>query len=300
MNKYSKALLSLLKEQFINIVGNKSFQTKSETRSYYLEKFNDNLYKPMDKSAEEAYVKRGGNEIYSGKMNALRSSSALTYNLLWNQIANFKGNSERIGKGSYKVEFEKQFAPLKPSASNRPANLDAFLYCKETQEAVACEMKMMEWILNKPATLKRKYLEFSNYAVDEKSSKIFVDIANKLLLQNITKYDAFQMFKHTVACYTACASKKTEKISKLTLVNCVWTLSTPEKLEPKYRNRYIEEEKCELKEFEVFRQIMRPVIKLFEDIGVDFDIRFYTFNEFLSLLDKSNDEKQYLRRYTLL
>jgi len=313
MDKYTKAIMSLIKNVFENVVGIRSYQNGSEARTYYLENLNDNLYKQMDEIAENAYGQGTGNEIASGKMNALRSSSALTYNLFWNRKAEFKASSARIGKGFYSVEFEKQYHTLNSSVPGLPANLDAFLYCEDTCEAIACEMKMMEWIFNKPGNLRSKYLSPANY-INEDVGKVFADIAKELILQNdytdpdaiqeeypcrMTRYDAFQMFKHTVACYSACVSEETRKIKKLTLVNCAWTLSIPEVLEQKHCERYLREEECERREFEDFKHIMQPVKKLFADIGVDFDICFYSFNDFLLLMEKDNDELNYLRRYTL-
>ncbi len=310
MDKYTREIMGLLKNVFENVAGAHAYQTESEARTYYLENLNDNLYKPMNETAEKAYGKGSGNEIASGKMNALRSSSALTYNLFWNQTAKFKEGSERIGSGEYFVEFEKQYHTLNSSAKGLPANLDAFLYCKDTCEAVACEMKMMEWIFNKPSALRRKYLDPKNY-VNEAVGEVFVRIAKSLIPKealaeeqdeysgSMTRYDAFQMFKHTVACYSACAGEEAREIKKLTLVNCAWTLSIPEVLEPKHCKRYRAEEKLEHCEFEEFKKLMQPAIKLFSDIGVDFDICFYSFNDFLKLMEKNEDELDYLRRYTV-
>ena len=129
MDKYTKAILTILKDKYTEINGEKLFQMKDGAREFYLENLEDNLYRPMDANAMKAYGEGTGNEIASGKMNALRSSSALTYNLFWDQIAEVKvGADNTIGSGVYKVEFEKQYHTLKPSVSRFPANLDAFLY----------------------------------------------------------------------------------------------------------------------------------------------------------------------------
>lgn len=316
MDKYTKAILTLLKGKFIEVVGNCPFQNGSEARDFYVKVLEDNLYKPMDEDSHEEYGEGNGNEIDSGKMNALRSSSAMTYNLFWNRIARITKaqiHGSVIGDGVYSVEFEKKYHTLKPSVSNVAANLDALLYCQNKKEAIACEMKMTEWIFNKPGALRAKYLNPENY-IDVNAGKVFVTIAKELILPNdyddpdeikpespcrMTRYDAFQMFKHAVACYTACVSEEARKIKKLTLVNCAWTLSTPEVLEPKHKERYLREEECELAEFEQFKEIMAPVKSLFAAMDVDFDICFYNFNDFLALLDKTSDELEYLRRYTL-
>ena len=313
MDKYTKAILTILKDQYIKVMGEKSFQKAEGARAFYLENLDDNLYRPMDANARTAYGEGSGNEIESGKMNALRSSSAMTYNLFWDQIAEVnKGPGNLIGDGVYKVEFEKQYSTLKTSKAK--ANLDAFLYCKHTEEAVACEMKMTEWIFNKPGTLKAEYLNPKNY-IDGEAGRVFSAIAKELILYNdyedpemekaeypgiCSRYDAFQMFKHTAACYTACMKEEPRKIRKLTLVNCAWTITRKDLLEAELQKRYNDEEDIELHEFDRFIKIMEPVKELFASRGVQFEIWFYPFAEFLQIFDKMDEERYYLRRYTLI
>jgi len=315
MDRYTKRILNILKDQYTGIMGEKEFQTTDGAREFYLKELNDNLYRPMDANARTAYGEGSGNEIESGKMNALRSSSAMTYNLFWDQIAEVnKGPGNLIGNGVYKVEFEKQYHTLKSSVSRFPANLDAFLYCKRTREVVACEMKMTEWIFNKPGTLKVAYLNPENY-IDEEAGKVFTAVAKELILHNdyddpeveqigypciCTRYDAFQMFKHAVACYTACVKEEEREIRKLTLVNCAWMLTRKDLLEPDLRERYDREEQAELDEFDQFRKIMEPVKELFAAKGIQFEIWFYPFAEFLQMFDKTAEELYYLSRYTFL
>lgn len=318
MDKYTKEILDILKAAFENAAGIHAYQAESDARAYYLKDLDDNFFCPMSEETVAAYGRGSGSEIASGKMNALRSSSAMTYNLLGNDSVEITAPSlpadglHRIGAGQYQVEFEKQFPTLKESVSNRPANLDAFLYCRETCEAVACEMKMTEWLFNKSGALRSKYLDPANY-IDEESGKVFVQTARDLILWNdydvqeenpenypcrMARYDAFQMFKHTIALYNACSQIEQRKIRKLTLANCVWALPEPNVLSTEYKERYRFEEKCERYEFDEFREAMQPVKKLFADAGVDFEIEFYTFGEFLSQLKKNEEERRYLRRYT--
>ena len=315
MDRYTKEILTVLKDQYTKINGEKPFQTTEGAREFYLENLNDNLFRPMDANAKTAYGQGSGNEIDSGKMNALRSSSAMTYNLFWDQIAEVnKGPGNLIGNGVYKVEFEKQYHTLKPSVSKFPANLDAFLYCKHTGEAVACEMKMTEWIFNKPGKLKAAYLNPESY-IDAQAGQMFSDIAKEMILHTdyedpgiekaeyaciFSRYDAFQMFKHAVACYTACVVEEAREIRKLTLVNCAWMLTAKDMLASDLRERYDREESVELDEFHRFRKIMEPVKGLFAAKGIIFDIWFYPFAEFLQMFNKTDEELQYLRRYTLI
>ena len=314
MDKYTKAILTILKDKYTEINGEKLFQTKDGAREFYLENLEDNLYRPMDANAMKAYGEGTGNEIASGKMNALRSSSALTYNLFWDQIAEVKvGADNTIGNGVYKVEFEKWYHTLKPSVSRFPANLDAFLYCKHTKEAIACEMKMTEWIFNKPGMLRAAYLNPDNY-IDSEAGKVFSSVAKALILHNdyddpetekseypavTSRYDTFQMFKHAVACYTAIAKEESREIKNLTLVNCAWMITDIDLLDAELKERYIREKEEELYGFGQFKEIMEPVKDLFAKKNVQFDIKFYSYAEFLGLFDKTDEELNYLRRYTL-
>ncbi len=314
MDKFEKNMLEFLKDKYLEQNPGAEFQVSDGAQAYYLKDLKDNLVTKMSPAVEAQYGAGSGGEIDSGKMKALRSSSAMTFNLLGNDPAVIDGDKSkgnRIGSGTYAVEFEKQFYTLKKNVSNRPANLDAFLYCDETKEAIACEMKMMEWLLNAPGKLKEVYLNPYNY-LDSKAGAVFVDVAKRLIDFSVEKkedgyksvmkrYDAFQMFKHTVACYNAAISSSEEKrmFNKLTLVNCVWMPSEDKFSEKEFCKRYIEKKEQEHKDFEQFKEIMEDVKPLFADVNVDFEICFYTVDEFLDILVKKPEAVNALRRYTL-
>ena len=321
MTNFEKEIMELLKNNFLrsdeNYRKNRNkakreirFQRDDKEGSYYLFSLADNLYKPMSNKTLLEYGSGSGNEIFSGKMNALRSSSALTYNLFGNEYVILDGKK-------FSVEFEKQFHTLKTSVSSFPANLDAFLYCEETQEAIACEMKMLEWLLNNPGKLKKAYLNPKNY-IDENAGNTFKKIAAKYLIENYDetldleeysckydRYDAFQMFKHAIACYTDCATEEEKRpIKKLTLLNCIWTLSNPDKLSDKASEEYAKRKKEEMDNAKKFAKLMNEnseLKNLFneEGIKVEFSVEFCEFGNLLSRLDKTEDELSYLKRYTL-
>lgn len=76
--------------------------------NFYLDSLEDNLYLSMSDTAKASYGQGSGNEIASGKMNALRSPSVMTYNLFWNHIAESVAPRDSIiGSGIYQVELEK-------------------------------------------------------------------------------------------------------------------------------------------------------------------------------------------------
>ena len=313
MEKYTKEILDLLKNRYIQLFGNRTFSDVSEMQNYWLKDYKDNLIHPMDANAEKAYGEGAGNEITNGKIGALKSSSALTYNLFWDQIAEIIHGNGHIGNGMYRVEFEKKLRTLK--SSSIPAHLDAFLYCKHTKEAIACEMKMTEWIFNRPGNLRASYLDPDNY-VSRGAGIVFAACAEKIKGKpvvakdgrcleyevNYKNYDTAQMFKHAVALYRACdEAAEVHEVKKLTLLNCAWTLTAPEKLpSAALQNQYAETWDTEINEFDRFTTEMRPIKDLFKNsLGIDFDIRFCTFAELLGMLEKTEKEKAYLERYQI-
>jgi len=307
MDNNAKEILTILKNKYEEVSGaDKGFQNTNETREYYLENLEDNLYMPMSVGAEAFYKQGSGNELKT-KMKALRSSSALTYNLFWDLIAEIKDNDLEFGKGVYQVELEKQFPTLKESVSNNPANLDAFLYCKHTKEAIACEMKLAEWLFNSPGKLKPAYLDKNNYRYE---GEVFANVAQSLLSPDgrtdkkgnyygfTNRYDVFQMFKHALACYNACRFVEKRDIKKLTLVNCVWTLDETDKLSKSALYNYKKKEKEEREEFDEFEGKIEPIKALFKKVGVDeFNVRFCEFSDFVRIFNKTDDELNYLKRY---
>lgn len=319
MDKLTKEILEILKRQYTEVVGHKPFQNTSEAREYYLENLDDNLYEPMSPESYKAYSAGSGNEISSGKMNSLRSSSALTYNLFSGGTATiadsvfFKHSNLNLLPGEYSVEFEKQYHTLKPSVSNRPANLDAFLYNSDKSAAIAVEVKMTEWIFNKPGNLKSAYLDKNSY-INEEAGNVFVSVARSLTGANdyddpadakaeyspySTHYDTFQMFKHAVACYTACVNKKEEArpIKKLTLLNILWRLGFESELSDESQKIYSSIFNTENMELKIFLERMQPVKKLFADIGVEFDIEAMNSSYFPIFFNLSQNKASYLVRY---
>ncbi|MGI6700719.1 MAG: hypothetical protein ACOX6G_10485 [Christensenellales bacterium] len=338
MTKYEKKILTLLKKAFEQVakehnrpeVCNYECGSPDCRRHYYVVNPEDNLSEPMNDSVRSRYEKGNGNELKE-KMRALRSSSALTYNLFGNKEAKIKAKEfrndskkkfEKIGEGTYAVGFEEKYPTLFiPQGEGKlprkiEANLDAFLYCEKTGEAIAIEMKMLEWILNSPGRLRERYLSEKNY-LDKYVGRVFCQIANQLISKsvptysksgdkiveytsNLTKFDAFQMFKHAIACYSSCSARKEEsqKIKKLTLINCMWTLPTSKI--PEFKEKYCANKKEVQGEFETFYNYMREVKSLFKRIDKDFefDIILCSFNDFLALLEKDKEELDYLRRYT--
>lgn len=261
------------------------------------------------------------------KMKSIRSSSAMTYNLLGNQQIDLINGRNYFSKGTYSVEYEKQLYTIKRNL--QPANLDAFLYNEAKEEGIFCEMKMMEWIFNEPESLKEAYenpeLYYANCVCGEKTVEAFRKaiymLKGAMLVRagadHFFRYDAWQMFKHTLGIYNMtstitkdemsrlCEKSKTEikmlsTCKKITLVNVVFEPGK-EILSDNLQIAYEKVCKMEHEDFEIFRQIMigSGVVERFKaDCGVDFDIRYMTAAEFMDCFDVGS-RKAYLERYRL-
>lgn len=294
--------------QTVKRITKKGEKVKIKDNEYYLYSLNDNLIKPMNSYVYCSYCNGSGNELES-KMKALRSSSAMTYNLFNNHssvsLKNYPKNN--ISSGKYTVEFEKQMFTLDESKTTMPANLDTFLTCGDT--VVACEMKMLEWFSTNNSILKSAYVtescydsvsqgkvfevfrSFAAHLID-KDGQIVVDEEYKTYFK---RYDCFQMFKHILACYNYCAKHK--NIKKLTLVNCVWEIKNPDSIKglPKSYKTICNEEHAE---FKLFKDLSRKAKIVFADIGVDFHVEYIPYHEFAEkVVALTKEEINYLKRY---
>ncbi len=275
---------------------------KSTEARYYFKTLDDNLVEPMGEKALEKYGEGDGNELKE-KMRAIRSSSAMTFNLLGNGKTTIKNNLY-LPTGSYDVTFEKQLRTIRNS--KRKANLDAFL---ETDEVlIFCEMKMTEWLFNKPGTVSKNYFDSGHYR-DEESAEAFISVAKAITSNRTTDYDArysglkqydgVQMFKHMLGVYNHVFhnEKFNARPETVFLVNCVWELESEAFLSEGARKEYLKKLALEHDEFEKFYQATKPVRDLFKEKGVIFDIRYITFSEMLDILEKSEKERKWLERY---
>ncbi len=297
--------------QIVKYITKEGEKVKNKDNEYYLYSLNDNLIKPMNRYVYGSYCNGSGNELES-KMKALRSSSAMTYNLFNNNSSVTLNNypNKNISGGKYTVEFEQQLFTLDESKTTMPANLDAFLTYGDT--VIACEMKMMEWFSANNSVLKSAYVNEECYDSVSKGKvfEAFRDFAAHLIEENgqisfdetikeyktyFKRYDCFQMFKHILACYNYCA--KHRNIKKLTLVNCVWEIKNPDSiggLPDRYKTICAEEHK----EFDLFKKLSCKVKTVFDAIGVEFNVEYIPYYEFAEkVVELSDEEKEYLNRY---
>ena len=278
-------------------------------------------------SGSELLDKPKGEIITPAKMKSIRSSSAMTYNLLGNKTIKSKEENGQFADAEYVIEYEKQLYTIRRNLN--PANLDAYLYSEEAQEAIFCEMKMMEWVFNKPGTLKGAYEDidryFANVPSGEKALAAFQKAIQMLknemscngMGEHFFRYDAWQMFKHLLGIYNmtsdvtraevAVLCQKSEgkiqlipQCKKIKLVNVVFEPSE-ECLPSTFRAKYNDILKIEHRDFATFERIMDEcgIYEVFKlDCHVDLKILYMSASKFMDCFDLQ-DREDYLERYRL-
>ena len=299
-------LLKYLKEKFESAVGHKMICAKNDDkisekkRPYYFEKLECNILpEGMKKAAKEAYEKGGGQE-FNLKMRALRSSSAMTFNIFGNDSVTIE-SGHKLTSGTYDIVYEKKFSTLRSAK----ANIDVCL--KNDNEILLFEMKMAEWLLNSPSKLRRSYLREEGYP-----DKEFFDVIKKIIdkyrseksaydreeySSETTYFDVFQIIKHIFGIYKEVFYKKELKIpasKKITLVCGMWTI------EDKNFSNYEEYEKISEKidcEFKTFHKNLKSIRDIFLTKDIIFDVIKLSVNDIIDSLNKKPDKKNYLQRY---
>lgn len=302
-----EALLNALKDRFKETAGTKEFGgcASASQKPYYLARLEDNLVVPMNESHIAEYSRGSGGEL-DGKMKSLRSSSAMTFNLLGNGPIALYG-THGLPAGTYSVEFEHQLPTL---ANNpRPANLDAKLEHANASTIIYCEMKLAEWILGKASMLRKQYLEPDSYLIPETPATVFVKAFASLcqgtpnddgtIAPKLSRYDAFQMMKHTLAIYTEMHRRMAaqEPLPKrIILLNCVWEMTNPSTL-GRYESTYRARETEEHEQYRVFKKTIMPIVQLFAGLGIGFEAQYLSFEQMRDAMDLSRAHRQALERY---
>ena len=252
--------------------------------------------------------KGSGGEIRPPKMACVYSSSAMAFNMLGNEKVTFIENPH-FAHGEYKIEYEKKLKILKQS--NGMSNIDVFLFNKDREEAIFCEMKMREWLNSPKKRLKEAYGNEENYC--DGACEVFLALIKDLQREKeqkdsqIKNYDVWQMFIHTLAIFKAFADggklKADKKCKKITLANVVYKIEdwapTDESDFKKTFEKWFEKEQKGFKRFHEIIFAQKSGLKdLFKnECGVDFNIVFITAHEFIDCMEKTNSEKKCLERY---
>ena len=302
MDAFSYEILSLLKSGYLATGERDDFEVHDigpsfSARQFYVTRLEDNLIHSMDARHIEEYRHGSGSEL-DDKMRALRSSSAMTFNLLRNGPVNVLWNGSRE---SYEVSYEAQ---LPTRTIGLPANLDAVLVNKE--HVIACEMKMLEWLLGKPSVLKSAYRRRETYR-DERAANTFLNLADTLFGQNglplLARYDAAQMFTHALALYNSCAEGRWPTQRRVDLVNVVHEMgeSALRQLSPLSRGHYekalAEEHRGAQRFVEAANETLAP---LFDTLGFGFTTVYAPVSDFISMLELDDATHSTLRTRYLL
>ena len=295
---YLDYFCDLLKKRFLQ-TGFISESDFIENDEFCLKNLEKNFFEPMSEETKKNYLDGDGDELgrkdktKKANMSAVRSSSAMIYNLLGNNDVIFKENAI-IPAGIYKKEYELKHETITYRYKRNPtrANLDAYLHNENNE--IFIEAKCMEWIENWTRhELKNAYLEEKFY-FDKSTFPIFESAGKRI---SCSQYDSVQMFRHTLAIYNYLREKKIAG-KKALLLNVVWELPA-EEIPEKARKRYTHQLALEHLEFEYFHEQMQPVINIFkEHTGCDFDIKYISVADFCKMIDYK-DEKQlkFIQRY---
>ncbi|WP_028128579.1 hypothetical protein [Selenomonas sp. AE3005] len=289
----------------------KTDKMNSETREkYYLADVNDNFCYEMSSNLEEKFG--GANEI-NGKMRALYSSSAMTYNIFTSKkissdkvkvIKSVDGLESNI---IYNLRFEE---PL-PALSTH-AKLDACIESEDKSTIVFFEMKMREWLIGGPSSLPKTYMDanipsqikglFEKYIKIKKENNKPVTIENDEKFKCSNDYfDVFQIIKHVLGIYNAIQNEKFPKGKKIRLVIGYWTIpddlfddKNPKQNKQKVKYGNIKKQmEAEIEDFiKNFNGIKKELFKEY-----DFKIERMTVKDIVDCLDKTEEEEEYLKRY---
>ncbi len=305
MDNFRNRVLTVLKDNFMKVHPDAEFdeEMSSSRRHFYLGYLEDNLIEPMAENHTEEFEKALGNQL-TYKMRGLRSSSAMAFNLLGNNYISFKPN-ERIPEGKYCIEYEKELPTLKDA---EPASITAELSCRADQTVVFANMNMTDWLFKSPGKIKDVYFKKENY-IHPESFKAFNEVFESLMdceLSSIfdtntvyNRYDAFQILKDALGIYNAFYESQYDGYKKVVLLDTLWQIESPKKLGKQAQDQYEAFHAEMLREYEDFKVKFKPVVQLFGDINIDFDVILLSNTEFLELVEKSDEQLDYLKRYTI-
>ena len=301
---YETRLLEAIKNKLVKVAERegKSLQFgygQGEIRKhYYLKHLEDNLVVPMSNDVQCMYRKGSGKELCS-KMHAIRSSSAMTFNLLGNGPVEIKSGSHA---GKYnRIEYEYRLETLENNP--HPANLDAYL--EGGNEDIYCEMKMLEWLDDDCHEISAAYTDKNRYPVPETAGnfiRLFEELAPNFAPAKEERiadgrYDCLQMAKHLLAIYNKVATEPDYKPKRVTLLNCVWEFTDSKVLEG-YEGKYSKMRDEEHEGFKKFKELATElVVPLFEAEGVPLSIEYITASELMESIAYEEPIRRKLDRY---
>ena len=300
---YQTTLLEAVKRKLLEVEGPLEFGNgESRTRKlYYLKRLEDNLAVPMSEKVRAMYEGGSGSEL-DWKMCSIRSSSAMTYNLLGNGPVKVASGKHA---GTYELAYEYQLPTLRNNP--HPANLDAYLGGES--EDVYCEMKMFEWLGTPHHVLRPDYLDTTHYLIPREDAEQFIALFRKLACVHVVgkgrkserlsegRYDSLQMAKHLLAIYGKVESNLGYRPQKVTLLNCVWEFTNPNVL-GRYEAKYREMEAEEHEGYERFAKLAEEHVgPLFDAKGVPLSIEYVKATALMETIEYEKPHREKLERY---
>ena len=263
--------------------------TDSEIYRFQTKEITKNLYHEMSTKTKNEYKNSNGDELKKGRINKMRSSAAMIYNLLGNEDVLISKNGY-LPAGKYEKEFEYKLPTLK--TSSRKANLDAWLHNNDCE--IFIESKCLEWLENKhKKDLTDSYFRSQKYFYPIEA-KNFVDAGRQI---NLSQYDSCQMFKHTLAIYNYLKDTGTQN-KRIYLINVVWEPDENE-LPDEIRAIYKLQLELEHREFNLFYEKMKRIITAIKtETRNNFDIIYLSVSDFNSILSHSDEnQRKMIKRY---
>ncbi len=300
---YQTTLHEAVKQRLLQVEGPLEFGNgQSRTRKlYYLKRLEDNLVVPMSESVRAMYEGGSGSEL-DWKMCSIRSSSAMTFNLLGNGPVEIVSGKHA---GTYDLAYEYQLPTLRNNP--HPANLDAYL--QGCTQDIYCEMKMFEWLGTPRHILRPDYLKTTHYLIPADDAECFIAMFRALACVSAMgnggqserlsdgRYDCLQMAKHLLAIYGKVANDSAYRPKAITLLNCVWEFANPSVLgryEAKYRQMELEEHEG----FERFAQLVAEhAAPLFDAKGIALSVEYVTACDLMDVISYEKRHKAKLARY---
>lgn len=285
MNGLQKKIHDLLLQKYTQVSDYSVIKNK-----YSVPELEMNLFEPMADETKAAFIGSKDHKISSGKMNSLRSSSAMTFNLFGNGPVMLDSGS---GSKEFKVTYEMHLDTLKDS--NVPSNIDVVL--ESDDEIIFFVMKLFEPFYHKTSffrELSRSYENEERYFYPD-SVYSFKETVEKLRTSGIKRYDACQMFKHSLGIYNYLRKNEISG-KKVRLINCIWSINEPvpeKELQAQYELVRNEEERG----FQSFYDCMFNILNAFKKKGYDFSIELMKVKDLVPMIGCSEEKRNWLARY---
>lgn len=269
-----------------------------DEQPYYFVDYQNNLVDKMSPKVCDAFAKGSGNELH-GKMAAVYSSSAMTFNIFGNGSVQVTKNTWGWSVGKYNLQYERQMPVLKRGGK---ANIDVQL--TGDKEIIFFEMKMLEWLFYKPSKLARAYLHTEERYYNGEMFPVVKNLIKGIMTKSssnvknysckYSQFDAFQILKHIIGIYNSVVKNKDKftKTKKITLVVGKWTVpvSVVGDMSDDLQDEYKKADDKMNREIADFQKRLGDIQAIFETKGADFSVKVMTVKEILFCLGKNKDK----------